>query len=228
MQQQNVWEELSDNGRMDEFVKDDDEEYDFYVYKPPKSIFIPNPKGDLKQTQIFDDDPDLFDFENEVEPILQVLVGKSIEHARIEVIEDFEATQLSKHKKKFFQLKEAELMETQRLEEARFRKNYEVDRRNLQLRTTKNSMIAAEKKVIARVFAKGFLKRFKRDTLQTLVDMGALRRPRDLDVGAIYVPQLYGQIKYDMQSFVDHQAQIDDILNTSMRTISKNHKMAIV
>lgn len=225
MQQQNLWEELSDTGHMDEFLQD---EYDFFVDKPPKAIFIPNPKGDLKQTQIFDDDPDLFDFENEVEPILQVLVGKSIEHARIEVIEEYEAHELAKHKKKFFQLKEAELMETQRLEEGRFRKNDEVDRRNLQLRTAKNTLVAAEKKIIARVFAKGFLSRFKRDTMQALVDLGALRRPRDLDVGSIYVPQLYGQIKYDMQSHVDHQAQMDDILHNSMKSIAKTHKLAIV
>ena len=43
-----MWEELSDTGHMDQFIKDDDEEYDFYVDKPPKSIFIPNPKGSLK------------------------------------------------------------------------------------------------------------------------------------------------------------------------------------
>ena len=73
----------------------------------------------------------MFDFDNEVEPILQVLVCKSIQHARIEVIENYEKTELAKHKRKFLQLKEAELMETQRLEEARFRKNDEVDRRNL-------------------------------------------------------------------------------------------------
>jgi len=41
----------------------------------------------------------MFDYENEVEPILQVLVGKSIEHARIEVIEDYESKLLAKHKK---------------------------------------------------------------------------------------------------------------------------------
>jgi hypothetical protein len=44
-------------------------------------------------------------------------VGKSIEHARIEVIEEFEAGELKKHKRVFYQMKEAELMETQRLEE---------------------------------------------------------------------------------------------------------------
>jgi len=33
--------------------------------------------------------------------------------------------------RRFLQIKEAELMETQRLEEARARKNDEIDRRNL-------------------------------------------------------------------------------------------------
>ena len=54
----------------------------------------------------------MFDYENEVEPILQVLVGKSIEQARIEVIEGYEGAVLRKHKSKFGQVKEAELMET--------------------------------------------------------------------------------------------------------------------
>lgn len=48
---------------------------------------------------------------------------------------------MAKHKKQFLQLKEAELMETQRLEEQRTRKNDEIDRRNLQQRTAKNNAI---------------------------------------------------------------------------------------
>lgn len=31
-----------------------------------------------------------------------------------------------------------------------------------------------------------------------------------------------------MQSFVDHQGQLDELLSNSMKNISKNHKMAIV
>ena len=140
----------------------------------------------------------MFDYENEVEPILQVLVGKSIEHARIEVIEELESKLLAKHKNNFLQFKEAELMETQRLEEARSRKNDEVDRRSLQARTTKQNLISTEKKAIARLFSKDFLKTFKRDTLNIMVDIGTLRKPVTLSVGDTYVPQLYGQIRSDM------------------------------
>ena len=47
-----------------------DLEPDYYIDRPPTAVFIPNPKGEMKMTQIFDGDPDLFDYNNEVEPIL--------------------------------------------------------------------------------------------------------------------------------------------------------------
>lgn len=225
MQSANAWEELSDHQNM---VDEYDIEPDYYIDRPPDAILIPNPEGEAKTTQIFDGDADLFDYENEVEPILQVLVGKSIEHARIEVIEQYEDLELQKHKRRFLQLKEAELMETQRLEEARGRKNDEIDRRNLQQRTAKNSQVQSEKKVVARTFAKDFLRYFKRDTMNVLVDLGALRRPDQLSIGTTFVPQLYNQIKNDMQNHNDHQEQMDEILNDSMRKISRAHKQAMV
>jgi len=62
-------------------------------------------------------------------------------------------------------LKEAELMETQRLEGGRDRRNDEMDRRNLQMRTAKNQLQMSEKKNVARSFAKGFLSLFKKETM---------------------------------------------------------------
>ena len=96
------------------------------------------------------------------------------------------------------------------------------------MRTAKNQVIAAEKKMLARVFAKGFLSNFKRDTLTNLVAQGTLRRPRDLSVGTIFVPQLYNQIHQDMQNYHDHQDQLDDVLNDSMSKIALVHKQSIV
>jgi hypothetical protein len=61
---------------------------DFHVDRPKTPEFIPNEKGIDKETQVVD--TELFDFELEVEPILQVLVGKSCENARIEVVEEWE------------------------------------------------------------------------------------------------------------------------------------------
>lgn len=85
-------------------------------------------------------------------------------------------------------MREAELMETQRLEEVRARRNDEIDRRNMQMRIAKNQNQLAEKKLVARQFAKNFLETFKRDTLLRMVDLGTLRRPRDLSIGTNFVP----------------------------------------
>jgi hypothetical protein len=40
------------------------------------------------------------------------LIGKAIENARIEAIEEWEKDDISVHKDKFLQMKEAELLET--------------------------------------------------------------------------------------------------------------------
>lgn len=70
----------------------------------------------------------------EVEPILQVLVGKALEQARIEVIEQHENQVLAKHNANYKQKREAILMQTQRVEARQQRRNDEIDRRNLQQR----------------------------------------------------------------------------------------------
>lgn len=106
--------------------------------------------------------------------------------------------ELAKHKRMFLQLKEGELMETQRMEAARKRRIEETERRNLQQRTAKNQRIWAERKVIARQMGKESLHLFKRDALKVLVDHGLLRRPRDFSIHTHFVPQLYAQIAFDL------------------------------
>ena len=83
---------------------------DYFVDKPPTAVYIPDEEGNDKAIQLNDVQEGLFDFDLEVEPILQVLVGKALEHARIEVIENHENFVLGDHKKGFKQKKEAMLM----------------------------------------------------------------------------------------------------------------------
>ena len=80
----------------------------------------------------------------------------------------------------------------------RGRKNDEIDRRNMQVRTAKNQTQQGEKRLLARAYAKNFLSSFKRDTLLKMVDLGFLRRPRDLYIGTNFIPALYNQIHADM------------------------------
>lgn len=53
----------------------------------------------------------------EVQPILEVLVGKTVEQALIEVLEEEELAALREQQRKYIEIRAAELAETQRLEE---------------------------------------------------------------------------------------------------------------
>lgn len=59
----------------------------------------------------------LFDFDIEVRPILEVLVGKTIEQSLLEVMEEEELAELRKQQREFEELRNAEKVEQQRLEE---------------------------------------------------------------------------------------------------------------
>ena len=59
----------------------------------------------------------LFDFDVEVKPILEVLVGKTLEQSLLEVMEEEELANLRAQQRAFEQLRNAELVEQQRLEE---------------------------------------------------------------------------------------------------------------
>lgn len=126
------------------------------------------------------------------------------------------------------QIREAELMETQRMEGARKRRTEETERRNLQQRTAKNQRIWAERKVVARTMGKDFLMLFKRDTLKLLVDQGLLRRPSEFSIESHFIPQLYNQIQFDIQNKREQLENMDSLLNYTMRNNSKLHRDAMI
>ena len=109
MQPMHDWIELDDRYNM---VDESQIEPDYYIDRPPSATYIPDEEGTDRAIQVKNVDPDLFDFNLEVEPILQVLVGKSLEQARIEVIENHENAVLAQHNARYKQNREAMLVQT--------------------------------------------------------------------------------------------------------------------
>jgi uncharacterized radical SAM superfamily Fe-S cluster-containing enzyme len=68
---------------------------DAFLNRAPSPIYIPQKSGLDVGTQIYEGD--LFDFDLEVNPILEVIVGKTIEQALMEVQEEEELTILRNH-----------------------------------------------------------------------------------------------------------------------------------
>ena len=85
-------------------------EPDFFIDRPPTALFQPDSPTHNKST--FLEEKVVFDFNLDVEPILQCLVGKTLEQSLIEVKEQYELEVLREHKRKFKTLRETELLQT--------------------------------------------------------------------------------------------------------------------
>ena len=160
------WDELDDFENM---TNEMDVEPDYYIDRAPDAIFIPQEKGKDKQTQVQDRiDPELFNFDVEVMPILQVLVGKSLELARIECIEEHERNEREEAMKVYKRNREAHLVHTQRLEARRTRLEQEFDRRWLRAKVQRSVQIREEQIAIARGITQDFLRALKHEKLEEL------------------------------------------------------------
>lgn len=161
---------------------------DEFLDRPASPLFIPIKTGVDKETQIMEGD--LFDFELEVEPILDVLVGKTLEQSMMEVMEEEELAELRAHQEEFVQLRNAELAETQRMEEAERRKFEEKERRLNQERERLAKEQVLKDKVAAAAFAKNYMSGIESSVLDRLSKMSYFFDPVEREVETNFMPWL--------------------------------------
>ena len=75
---------------------------DLFLDRPPTPKYIPAKTGVDTSTQIMPHE--LFDFDMEVKPILEVLVGKCVEQSLEEVFEEEELENLREQQRKFHEV----------------------------------------------------------------------------------------------------------------------------
>lgn len=114
--------------------------------------------------------PQLFDFNIEVKPILEVLVGKTIEQSLLEVMEEEELANLRSQQRAFQELRNAELVEQQRLEEQE-RRHREEERRMKQQEVLRKEKETTDK-IAARAFAQSYLADLVPSVFATLSENG--------------------------------------------------------
>lgn len=111
----------------------------------------------------------------EVQPILQVLIGRSLIQAKYELIEEYEREDYSQHKQKHEQKREFELINLQRMEANRIRREQEKERRQNQVVQKKLYDTSTQKKLISKVFAKNIVKNIDVINLRQLHELGYLK-----------------------------------------------------
>ena len=198
---------------------------EFFIDRPPTPMFIPNEEGVDEETQI--EDGDLFDFDIEVDPILEVIVGKTLEHARMEVLEEFEIELIRKHHRDFTQRRDAELIEVQRMEAEFIRREQEDIRRKLQARTQRELKKSAHQKYVCRITSKRFLSNIRFDASKRLMDLGVFKDPEVTSLN----DQLIPWVIESMQSSLVKRVAVSEILETvfkqTVRELSRQQTEAV-
>ena len=204
-------EELSD--RIEE--ADVDTQTDAFLDRPPSPMFIPAKTGKDVATQIFEGD--LFDFDLEVKPILEVLVGKTLEQSLFEVLEEEELANLRQQQREFEEIRNAELVEMQRLEEQERRHREEKERRMLQQREVLKKEKETAEKIAARAFAQSYLADLVPSVFSTLRDGGFFYDPVERDVEQGFLPYLMEEVTKRIDKSILGRAVLDDIIRSVVR-----------
>lgn len=199
-------EELSD--RVEE--ADQECQTDAFLDRPPSPLFIPAKTGMDVATQIYEGD--LFDFDIEVKPILEVLVGKTVEQSLLEVMEEEELANLRQQQRAFEELRNAELVEQQRLEEQERRHREEKERRMKQQREILRKEKETAEKIAARAFAQSYLADLVPSVFGTLSDNGYFFDPVERDVEQGFLPWLMDQVTFELDRSELGRLALDGLL----------------
>ena len=189
---------------------DVDTQTDAFMDQLPAPIFIPMKTGVDVETQIYEGD--LFDFDMEVEPILEVLVGKTLEQSMMEVMEEEELANMRAHQEHFEQIRNAELAETQRLEEAEKRRMHEKERRVAQEKERVAREAQVTEKVAARTFTKGFLSELQSSVVSNLTDAGFFYDPLEAEITNDFLPSLMDSMSEHLDMLQVARAIADDLI----------------
>ncbi|KAL9864360.1 radial spoke head protein 3 homolog [Geothlypis trichas] len=185
---------------------------DEFLDRPPTPLFIPAKSGKDVATQI--EKGELFDFDIEVKPILEVLVGKTVEQALLEVMEEEELSQLWSHQRAFAELRNAEFAELQRLEEQDRRIREEKERRRLEHLEKLRKQKETAEKIAARAFAQRYLADLIPSVFNNLHDSGFFYDPIERDIETEFLPWLMSEVEEELQKKVLGRTMLDSLIRT--------------
>mmetsp|Transcript_41326 Transcript_41326/g.54332 ORF Transcript_41326/g.54332 Transcript_41326/m.54332 type:complete len:220 (-) Transcript_41326:1520-2179(-) len=141
---------------------------------------MPRLTGVSKKT--LTEDNELFLFDDEVEPILSVLCGKTLEVARMEVLQEEELAEMKRQQESFAKMRSNDDEEIHKMEDAEQKRlESHIAKKSLE-RSRREAKKIAHKKVVSRVLSKQFAKDMRMNAFTFLRDVGMFRDRFNQDV----------------------------------------------
>ncbi|XP_044743484.1 uncharacterized protein LOC123305746 isoform X2 [Chrysoperla carnea] len=203
-------------------VSDTTTQTDLFLERPKSPFYYPAKVGIDAATQIYPGD--LFDFDIEVQPILEILVGKTVEQALIEVLEEEELEALREQQRQFEEIRNAECTEAQRLEERERRYRQEKDRRIAEHEAGAQAQKETEERVAAAVLMQGYIADLLPTVLEGLKDDGFIIDNMKTSVDENFMPWLMKEVSVEMENMISSRDVLSDIVKEILETRHELYK----
>mmetsp|Transcript_17809 Transcript_17809/g.25044 ORF Transcript_17809/g.25044 Transcript_17809/m.25044 type:complete len:982 (-) Transcript_17809:254-3199(-) len=207
VQTDNYLEDLRDKVNENDFATQTDAEMD----RPEPALFEPQSSGLDMYTWI--DEGDLFDFDLEVEPVLNVLRSRGLEQSLMEVLEEEELKEMSQHRTSAIQLRNAKFSELQRLRAKDERFEAEKERRIEQAKVKVLQDAEAQMVIDAKSKAKDFISSCQEDIIAKLATSGYFYDPVLKQVQSTFLPWLVQSVGNNLKTYGDGRNSVHTILN---------------
>lgn len=190
---------------------------DLFLERPLTPPFIPEKVGIDACTEILDGE--LFDFDREVKPVLETLVGHCVEQGILEVANEEEIADLRQKQEEFMAKREADTEELRRLQAEEYRLQAEKDRRIRQDEIAKDLDAEMQKSITAAKLLQGHIASILPEVLANLEP--ASNETRIADLEDKICPWLTKEVAEEVGHIVDSR----EILTEIIREIIKQRAM---
>ncbi len=184
-----------------------------FMDRPASPLYVRAKTGRDMETQI--GAKDLFDFDIEVEPILEVLVGKTLHVSMLELMQEEELDAIRKQQEEFEAVRNVELAEVKRLEAEARRKQQERDRRIQQELKRIADKKDLEEKIAARAFAYQYLGSLHTSVFDMLEEQGFFYDPLKKEVEEVFMKELLTGVKVKAACYEAAQAMAAELLEAA-------------
>ena len=174
--------------------------------RPTPEYRWPQKTGIDEECQI--EDEDLFNFDEEVKPLIHVLISKTLEDARREVLEEEELKEIIKQQEKYRSLFDRNKNRVNQLEEEEKNRYEEHKRQKIEINNRIQLTKTFQKKLKSRMMAKQYISKLKLDSYNIL---GKQKVFQSKDAKYFYT-----QLLPEMQNLVEEYTKNDYLILNKM------------
>ena len=195
--------------------------------EPPQPLLIwPKKTGIDVECQI--EDGDLFNFDEEVQPLVHIIVSKTLEESRREVLEEEELKHIKEQQGKYKKLNEANNNRVKSIEE-RERKRFEEHNRKKENKQNRIKMTKIfQQKLQSRMKAKQYISKLKDDCYNSLGQRKTFKNKDDNYYFTDLLPELHDLVnEYTKNDYLIVNKMNDMFSKRKIKNDTKKHEESV-